>query len=252
MHVQVFKNIDELNEHVASWIVQWVHTVLQDQDRFTICLSGGSTPKKLYQLLATDKFRDKIDWKKIHVFWGDERYVPFADDRNNAKMASDVLLDNVPIPREQIHFMRTDVEPERSAKEYEEILKEYFPIDNRQPAMGNDYPLSTFDLTLLGLGDNAHTLSLFPGYQIIHEKNFWVAPFFLKEQLMYRITLTAPVVNLSKRTAFLVTGKDKQNALVHVLEGYFAPDICPAQLIQPVNGELFWFVDEAAAGRLKK
>jgi 6-phosphogluconolactonase len=105
---------------------------------------------------------------------------------------------------------------------------------------------------LLGLGDNSHTLSLFPGYEIIHEKHAWVVSVFLKEQNMTRITLTAPVVNLSKRIAFLVTGADKADALVHVLEGHFVPDMYPAQVIQPVNGELIWFVDEAAAARLRK
>ena len=107
-------------------------------------------------------------------------------------------------------------------------------------------------MTLLGLGDNAHTLSLFPGYQIIHEKQAWVASVFLKEQNMTRLTLTAPVVNHSRRVAFLVTGADKADALVHVLEGHFVPDMYPAQIIKPANGELFWFVDEAAAARLKK
>lgn len=246
MKLIVSKNIDALSEQVAQWIIEQINSVLQQQDRFTICLSGGSTPKKLYQLLASENFKNKIDWKRIHVFWGDERYVPFSDDRNNAKMAFDVLLDHVPIPSEQIHIMRTDIDPEESARQYEKILREYFPHTT------HNSPLTTFDLTLLGLGDNAHTLSLFPGYdEIIHEKNSWVTSFFLKEQNVNRITLTAPVVNLSKRIAFLVGGQDKQEALVHVLEGHFVPDLYPAQMIKPVNGELFWFVDEAAAGRLR-
>lgn len=244
MHLHISKDLEELSERVANWIVDQVISILKEQDRFTICLSGGSTPKKLYQLLATENFKDKIDWKKFHVFWGDERFVPFADDRNNAKMALDVLLDHVPVPSEQIHIIRTDIEPEDSANEYEKILRKYFSANR------DEKPVS-FDLTLLGLGDNAHTLSLFPGYEIVHEKNSWVLPVFLKEQNMTRITLTAPVVNFSKQTAFLVAGQDKSDALVHVLEGHFAPDLYPAQLIQPANGELFWFVDESAASRLK-
>jgi len=246
MNPIISKNIEELSETVANWIVDHITTVLQNQDRFTICLSGGNTPKKLYQLLASEDFKNKIDWKKIHVFWGDERYTPFTDDRNNAKMAYDVLLNHVPIPSEQIHRIRTDIEPEASAKEYEKILRKYFPltIHNVQG--------TTFDLTFLGLGDNAHVLSLFPGYQLIHEQHSWVRAVYLKEQNIYRITLTAPVVNLSKRIAFLVSGQDKADALVHVLEGHFVPDLYPAQIIKPGNGELFWFVDEAAASRLAK
>ena len=104
-----------------------IHKTLQLQDRFTIALSGGSTPKKLHLLLASDQFKNRIDWQKLHVFWGDERYVPFNDDRNNAKMAFDTLLDHVPVPKSQIHIMRTDIDPEESAKEYEDILREYFP-----------------------------------------------------------------------------------------------------------------------------
>lgn len=246
MNLSISKNIEELSEQVASWTVDHIKTVLQSQDRFTICLSGGSTPKKLYQLLASEKFKNEINWKKIHVFWGDERYVSYNDDRNNAKMAYDVLLDHVPIPSEQIHRMRTDIEPEASAKEYEKVLRKYFPFTIHHS------PLTTFDLTFLGLGDNAHTLSLFPAYQLIHEQHSWVRAVYLKEQNMHRITLTAPVVNLSKRIAFLVNGQDKAEALVHVIEGHFVPDLYPAQIIKPENGELYWFVDEATASRLKK
>ena len=250
MQIKIYKDIDELSEQFAIWMIDYIQSTLKNQDRFTIALSGGNTPKKLYQVLKSEKFKHQIDWKKIHVFWGDERFVPYDDPRNNAKMAYDELLDHVPIPSDQIFRMRTDVEPRDSAIEYEIILKKYFTetIGNKQLAIGN---LPTFNLTLLGLGDNAHTLSLFPGYEIIHEKHAWVVSVFLKEQNMTRITLTAPVVNLSKQIAFLVTGADKADALVHVLEGHFVPDMYPAQIIKPENGELFWFVDENAAARLK-
>jgi 6-phosphogluconolactonase len=126
MQLNISKNIDELSEKVVNWMIDYIKTVLQEQDRFTIALSGGSTPKKLYQLLASDDCKNKIDWKKLHVFWGDERYVPFTDDRNNAKMAFDVLLSHVPIPLAQIHKVRTDIEPDISAKQYEKILHQYF------------------------------------------------------------------------------------------------------------------------------
>jgi len=245
-----------------NWII---HEVLQKKDRFTIVLSGGSTPKKLNLLLASDEFKNKIDWEKLHVFWGDERYVPFTDERNNAKMAFDTLLNHVPVLKSQIHIMRTDIAAETSATEYEKILKEYFPKaasykpqatikestpDSRLPT--NDSNLATFDLVLLGLGDNAHTLSLFPGEEVIHEKNDWVKAVFVKEINMQRITLTAPVVNLSSRVAFLVSGQDKADAVSHVLLNDYIPDLYPAQVIKPANGELYWFMDEAGAARLKK
>jgi 6-phosphogluconolactonase len=251
MQLNISKNIDKLSEKLANWMIGYINTVLQKQDRFTIALSGGSTPKKLYQLLATEKFKNKIDWRKLHVFWGDERYVPFSDERNNAKMAFDVLLDHVPIPLAQIHKMRTDIEPDLSAKQYEKILHQYFfpPVEDSQ--LTSHFSHLTFDLVLLGLGDNAHTLSLFPGYEMIHEKNAWVLPVFLTEQNMHRITLTAPVVNLSKQIVFLVSGQDKADAVSHVLLNDYTPDLYPAQLIKPLSGEVYWFMDEAAAARIK-
>ena len=265
MQLNFFKNIEELSWQVAEWTVSCFNEALQKQNRFTIALSGGSTPKKLYQLLATDEFRNKIDWQKLHVFWGDERCVPFTDERNNAKMAFDTLLNRVQVPKSQIHIMRTDINAEASAKEYEAILRNYFPEaagDKRQTTnvesihdsrhTSDVSPLTTFDLVLLGLGDNAHTLSLFPGEEVIHEKNRWVRSVFVKEVNMQRITLTAPVVNLSNHIMFLVTGQDKADAVSHVLLNEYTPDLYPAQVIKPVNGELYWFLDEAAAMRVKK
>jgi 6-phosphogluconolactonase len=269
MQLSISKNIEDQSQQVAEWMVDDIRKTLQLQDRFTIALSGGSTPKKLHLLLASDQFKNRIDWQKVHVFWGDERYVPFNDDRNNAKMAFDTLLDHVPVPRSQIHIMRTDIDPEESAKEYEIILREYFPgaasyklqaaSNLTSPSAAEGLPkaqhvsrLTTFDLVLLGLGDNAHTLSLFPGEEVIHEKDRWVRSVFVKEINMRRITMTAPVVNLSKRVAFLVSGQDKAQAVAHILSDSYDPDLYPAQVIKPVNGELFWFLDEAAATRVKK
>jgi len=259
MQLNTYENIEELNWRVAEWMVSYIYETLRLQDRFTIVLSGGSTPKKLHRLLASPEFRNRIDWQKLHVFWGDERYVPFTDDRNNAKMAFDTLLDHVAVPKSQIHVMRTDIDGEESAQRYEALLKEYFPAGSSdelqtvsdEPQTAHHKP-TTFDLVLLGLGDNAHTLSLFPGETVIHEKNSWVKSVFVKEVNMRRITMTAPVVNLSKRIAFLVSGQDKAEAVTHVLLNQYTPDLYPAQVIQPVHGELYWFLDEAAAGRLKK
>jgi 6-phosphogluconolactonase len=266
MSLYISKDIDDLNKNVAEWMVDYIRKTLQLQDRFTIALSGGSTPKKLHLALASSEFKNRIDWQKLHVFWGDERYVPFNDDRNNAKMAFDTLLDHVPVPKSQIHIMRTDIDAEKSAKEYEEILREYFPktavsfkpsavsketTDNSRLTpdsyRDHDSKTTTFDLTLLGLGDNSHTLSLFPGERVIHEQNSWVKAVFVNEVNMERITLTAPIVNLSKRIAFLVSGKEKAEAVAHVFSKDYNPDLYPAQVIKPVNGELFWFLDEAAA-----
>jgi 6-phosphogluconolactonase len=240
MNPDISVTADELSRKVASWMMSYIKEVLSTKDRFTIALSGGSTPKRLYQLLAAE-YREAIEWNKLHFFWGDERYVPLDDDRNNARMAFDTLLDHVPVSKENIHIMRTDIDPQESAEAYERILHRYF----------DDKP-TTFDLVLLGMGDNAHTLSLFPSYSNIHERKKWVMAFYLSEQKMYRITLTAPVVNQAARVAFMVTGADKAVPLNHVLYGEHDADLYPAQLIQPYAERPYWFIDKAAATELEE
>jgi len=239
MNLKISKNIETLSHVFADWLIDYIKEVLSIQDRFTIALAGGNTPRRLYQLLASDEYRDQVEWKRIHFFWGDERYVPPSDDRNNAKMAFEALLNHVPLNREQVYPMQTEVDPQESAASYEQTLHRYF-----------DQHTSTFDLVLLGLGDNAHTLSLFPGYKVVKETNKWVCSFFLKEENIYRITLTAPVVNLASRVAFLVSGGDKAAAVYHVYAGEHDPDLYPAQIIQPFNSRQYWFCDEAAAADL--
>jgi 6-phosphogluconolactonase len=239
MNPYISKDIEALSKSFADWLVTYIKEVLSKQDRFTIALSGGSTPKKLYQLLTSDNYKEQIAWERLHFFWGDERYVPFTDNRNNAKMAFEELLDHVPVVKEQVHIMQTEIDPQESANAYEKVLHSYF---DGQP--------HSFDLVLLGLGDNAHTLSLFPGYEVVREHKKWVSAFFLKEQEMYRITLTAPVVNLAARVAFLVSGGDKAAAVYHIIASEHEPDLYPGQIIQPFNGEIYWFCDEAAAADL--
>lgn len=236
MNLDISKDPEQLSKRFADWMIHHINVTLETQDRFVIALSGGTTPRKLYDLLASEEYKSKIDWAKIHFFWGDERYVPFEDDRNNAKMAFDTLLDHVPANKQHIHIMRTDLSPEESCIAYEKILSEYFR-----------HKKYSFDLVLLGLGDNAHTLSLFPGYDILHEKENWVKAFYLEEQKMYRITLTAPLVNRAACVAFLVAGSDKAEALDNVMYGRRDPELYPAQLIHPFNDELYWFIDEQAA-----
>ncbi|GAA4398783.1 6-phosphogluconolactonase [Nibrella viscosa] len=239
MKLHTYKDLSTLSHAVAEWLVSYVEEVLQRQDRFTIALSGGSTPQKLFALLATEPYRNRIAWNQLHVFWGDERYVPVADERNNARMASEALLNHVSIPPSQIHSWRTDIAPDASAAEYDLLLHQYF--DSQQ---------TTFDLVLLGMGDDGHTLSLFPGTDVVFEDKAWTAAYYLKAQDMYRLTLTAPVVNRAACVAFLVTGNGKADVLKEVLQGDYQPAVYPSQRVKPVSGELIWFVDEAAAGWL--
>lgn len=241
MKLYVANDVDDLSKSVADWLVTYVKEVLTNHNRFTVALSGGSTPKKLFDLLASDEYRDQIEWKQVHVFWGDERFVPFSDTRNNANMAFEALLSKVPVPKEQIHIIPTDSGPVESAEYYDQLLHRYF-----------EKQLYTFDLVLLGLGDNSHTLSLFPGYDdIIFEKELWVRSFYLREQDMSRITLTAPVVNKAGKVAFLVAGADKATALQQVISGKYDPANHPAHVIKPLNNELYWFTDMQAASKVK-
>ena len=240
MELHVFKEPDELSHAVAKWMADVIASTLKKSNRFTIALSGGSTPRLLHKILAADPYKEQIDWSKLHIFWGDERDVPFEDDRNNAKMAYDTLLNFVPVPPSQVHVMRTDIPAAESAQEYEKILHTYF-----------DGAATSFDLVLLGMGDDGHTLSLFPGTAAVHEEKAWAIAYYLKAQDMSRITLTKTIVNRSARVAFMTTGTGKAHALKEVLKGDYNPDLYPSQEIKPVTGELHWFVDEAAASGLK-
>jgi 6-phosphogluconolactonase len=242
MNKEIFKDADHLCSGLAEWITSLIEETLTRKERFSLVLSGGNTPKKLHVLLASTQYRQRIDWKKIHVFWGDERAVPFDDERNNARMAFDTLLSKVDIPPEQIHIMDTGLSPEAAAMEYEEELFEYFETDV--------LPAQTFDLVLLGMGEDGHTLSLFPNTSVIHEEKLWATSFFLKAQDMYRITLTKNIVNHAEHIVFMISGKEKAHALHEVLEGERNPDLYPSQLIIPTLGELHFFMDEAAAADL--
>jgi 6-phosphogluconolactonase len=239
MQLHVHKNPDELSHALAKWIATEIETRLKHSDRFTWVVTGGNSPKQLYEILSSGDYKNRIDWKKLHIFWGDERAVPFADDRNNARMTYQYLLNRVPVVKNQVHIMNTAVSPEQSAADYQKILHKYFT--NTGPS---------FDLVLNGMGDDGHTLSLFPHTEVITEKYAWVKSFYLAQQEMHRITLTAPIVNRARKVAFLTFGANKANALKEVLQGNKNAELYPSQIIQPEDGELHWWVDEAAASGL--
>ncbi len=237
MQLHIQKNPDEVSHDIATWIIGYIDNILKKQERFTWALSGGSSPKHLYELLAQPIYAKKISWEKLHIFFGDERCVPFTDSRNNGKMAYDALLKHVPIPEEQIHYMRTDVSPEDSVTLYKELLSSYFSDSQH-----------SFDLVLLGLGTDGHTLSLFPGSPLLDEDKVWVKSMYLEKENIHRLSLTPDIVNRASAVTFLVTGKNKASIVEEIL-GTKHPELYPACLIKPRSGELHWFFDaEAAAG----
>lgn len=236
--LHIYKNEKETCTAFAEWFTELVTTTLTVKERFTVALSGGDTPKLFYKVLASS-FLNKIDWSKIHVFWGDEKFVSSPANLSNAHMADKNLFEYAPIAKKHIHVIRTDIAPQDSARQYENLLHQYF--DGRE---------TTFDLAILGMGKNGNTLSLFPGNDENNEKTAWVIPVYNKEEDLYRITLTSPVINASDVKAFLITGKSKQDAVQHALKGKYDPEKYPAQLIQPADKSVHWFLDEGAAGKL--
>jgi 6-phosphogluconolactonase len=241
MKYHIYKDGNSLTNELARWICNLVTDTLKNQEYFTLALSGGETPKILFQKLASKEFREKICWQRIHIFWGDERFVPFNDPRNNAKAAFDLLISNLTIPLSQVHIIRTDIEPVFAAQEYERMLRTFFNNTSK-----------SFDLILLGLGDDGHTLSLFPGSTLIENQYGWVSEAYNDRQHMYRITLLPDIVNRASHIAFMVDGEKKATIVGKVLNEKYQPGNFPAQIIKPENGELHWFLDEAAAKNLKR
>ncbi len=241
MIFDIYDSKEKLSVGLASWIADLIKSTLQSQEFFTLALSGGETPQLLYKKLASEDFREKINWKRVHIFWGDERVVPFDDERNNAKMASENFLNYIDIPQAQLHKMRVDIEAPFASKDYENVLQAYF---------GNTQ--KSFDLILLGVGDDGHTLSLFPGSPIDEKSEHWVNTVYNEKQKMYRITLMPSIVNKASHIAFMVTGKNKSGILKRIIEGQYEPHLLPAQLIKPEGGEIYWFLDKDAAEKLRK
>jgi 6-phosphogluconolactonase len=208
---------------------------------FTIALSGGSTPRPIYARLAAADHADRIDWGKVHVFFSDERCVPPDDAASNYRMAREALLDHVPLPPDNIHRMRGEDDPAQTALAYEQELQALFGIAVA-PA---------FDLICLGMGDDGHAASLFPGTAALREQGRWVVAHYVEALPAWRVTFTAPLINAARHVVFLVEGAGKSETLKRVLDGPYQPDVLPAQLIQPLNGQTHWLVDAAAAARIK-
>jgi len=236
MNITVFDNLDTLYKKAADTFVELSEKSIQKHDKFVVALSGGSSPKAIFNLLATQEYADKIEWSKVYFFWVDERWVSLADEKSNFKMTLEALLDKVPVDENHVFPMYKDgVEPEDYAKEYEAQIRK---------VLGNE---GVFDFILLGMGDDGHTASLFPGEKILHEKEKWVDAYYLKPQEMYRITLTEPIINKAENILVVAFGKSKKHALNEVLNGEYNPELYPLQLIERKDSFQF-FTDEKALG----
>ena len=244
--IHVAENAKELSRLAAEEFVRLAVKAVSESGMFTVSLAGGSTPRSLYSLLSnSDKpFRTQLSWDRIFFFWGDERHVPPDHPDSNYRMAHEALLSRVPIPAENIYRIKSELaEAAKAADEYEETLRKFFKLSAGQ--------LPRFNLVLLGLGQDAHTASIFPGSQVINEKRRLVVAPWIEKLKSSRITLTPPVLNMAEAVVFLVSGFEKAQALQNVLEGDYQPEHLPAQLIRANESMVLWLVDQEAASMLR-
>ena len=237
--LNIYNTADEVLTALAEYFVIIGSEAITKNGKFSVALSGGSSPKKLYELLA-DSYHDQLNWEKVYFFFGDERNVPQNDKDSNYLMAKNALFAPLLIDPAQIFAVDTSLPPKEAAKKYQEEIEEFF-----------DETELSFDLILLGLGDNSHTASLFPHTPVLHDRVPGVSDVYLEDQQVFRITMNAPLINEAQNIAFLVYGEGKAIAVHHILEDDEDIEEYPAQLIEPIVGQIQWFLDDAAASMLR-
>jgi 6-phosphogluconolactonase len=230
---------EEVAARAAGLFISLATQAVAARGYFRAALSGGSTPQRTYELLASVSRSLKVPWKNVEIFWSDERYVSPDDAGSNFRMTREALLDHVPLPAANIYPVPTQLHPPpEAAAAYEKSIRRAFAEEHGIPC---------FDLIFLGLGTNGHTASLFPGSPLVQEADRLVAADFVGELKAWRITMTAPLLNRGRSIAFLVTGRQKAEVLRNVVKGPYLPETFPAQLIRPAAGNLLWIADREAA-----
>jgi len=227
----------------AEEIAHFAGEAICTHGEFTLCLTGGATPASTYELLAT-RFRLSVDWKEVQFFWGDERCVPPDDPASNFGMANRTILSKLALRPEQVHRMRGEDDPAQAAQDYEGELRAFFRLE--QPG-----DFQSFNLVLLGLGENAHVASLFPHHSALHEETRLAVAVDVAAVPRRRISLTVPVINSAERVMFLVSGEKKAAAVKNILQGPQDPEEYPGQLVKPHSGEIVWLIDKAAGSELR-
>jgi 6-phosphogluconolactonase len=238
----VFSDLEELSHMAASFLYCIAGTAIAYQGRFTLAISGGSTPKRLYFLLGTE-YREKVQWDRVEVFWVDERCVPEDHEESNYENARELFLSNVPVKEGNIHRIRGELPPDQGALRYEEEIRACFGSQN----------IPAFDLIILGMGQDGHTASLFPGSSSLKETGRLALPVHLQRpETPERITLTLPVLNNAEHVLFLVSGPSKAGVIRDILEDEDKRDHYPAGLVNPTHGDLTWLIDREAASKLRQ
>ena len=243
--IQIVENGEAVSRIAAEMLTDMVTEKLVSKESFTVALSGGSTPKNMFAILANDAaLCDRMPWDRVHFFWGDERHVPPDHTDSNFRMTNEAMLSRVPVPSDNIHRIQAEnPDAGQAAEDYEQELQRFFKLEAGQ--------LPIFDCVFLGMGPDGHTASLFPGTKALHERQRLVVSNWVDKFQTYRITLTTPVLNHADVVIFLVSGEEKAEPLRQVLEGEKQTERFPSQLIEPTHGKLLWLVDQAAANRLK-
>lgn len=234
-----FNNEEALARAAADLFIQLAQQAIYTRGRFNAALSGGSTPLRMYQILTESDYERASDWSKVFIFWSDERCVPPAHPNSNYRMAQENFLDHSPIPAENIHRMRGEIEPQEAARQYETLLHGHF-----YPGLGQQesLPPPRFDLILLGLGTDGHTASLFPGSAAMHEQQRWVAANYIEMLASWRLTLTLPVINAARAVVFLAAGSAKADVLEKIWQEPAVGELLPAAMVKPEQGKLLWLV----------
>jgi 6-phosphogluconolactonase len=242
IEVRTLTTPQELFEAGAELVAHLTKESVEERGRFVVALSGGSTPRNLYNLLATNA-RNSLPWDRMYFFWGDERHVSPTDKDSNYRMAKEAMLEKVPVPPANIFRVPAEnSNANLAAEEYEKTMRKFFGLADGQ--------VPVFDLILLGLGPDGHTASLFPGTAALQEKDKLVVANWVEKFNTHRITFTLPVINAARCVAFVVSGMDKASALQAVLQSDAPGEKYPAKLVHPANGKLIWLVDRAAASAL--
>ena len=236
-------DLEALSQEAARRWLAIAQKAVAERGKFSIAISGGNTPRRLFQIMASSPYKDQAPWAQTHVFWADERRVPPNDPQSNYLMACETLLNFVPVPATQVNRMLGEGLLSDATADYENKLRRYFDLGAR------DWP--RFDLVLLGLGPDGHTASIFPGTRAVSDLTHMVLVYEVPQMHSERVTLTRRVFNNSRSVIFLVSGSDKAKPLAETLEGPALPSTYPAQVIQPTDGQVVWLVDKAAAADLK-
>lgn len=240
-NIHVYPNKEKLVTATAEYVADSIEKAIQKSGLCNVALSGGNTPGGVYSMLAASPYRDRVDWSRLHLFWGDERMVPPEHQDSNFRMVQETLLNHVKIPGDNIHRIRGESEPPKAAEEYAALLHDHFKTD-----------LPEFDIILLGLGEDGHTASIFPETDAVEECERHAVAVYVSRLNSWRVTLTLPVINAAREILFLVSGKSKSEIIQRIMSIKQPAKELPATMVNPQNGELHWMLDSEAMVLINK